>query len=555
MAKKNNKWDNQHLRNTGLYTRQINSLYQSLIQEAAAIGTSVNDFNPNKPFSFADYPQTKARLDKLLKKLQSGVQTIIVNGIESEWTLSNNKNSELARQVFGNNIGKLSQSQYRKYFSTNDAAREAFISRKTAGLTISDRVWKYTDQFKDEIELGLDIGIRNGLPADKMARELKQYLQQPDKLFRRVRDEHGELQLSKHAKAYSPGAGVYRSSQKNAERLTRNETNLSYREADYERWQQFDFVVGIEIRLSHNHPVFDICDLLAGVYPKNFRFEGWHIQCFCIAVPILKTLEEMKEESRQILNGGTINTKSVNEVTEIPENFKQWVRENEGRIAISNQRGNLPMFLKYNREAWKELTSIELINEQVIGKTVRYATLLNTKSEKIGDKLGAIITPVNIKSENRILEKAIGSYDGDVARVGDIIRNTFVVEQSKITSTIEAIRREFKVDRVKLQSTNMGYTGHLLNVWVRDGVRAEIQINTPQMIYAKQKSAKSILGNDLYNAIREACKMESGLGHVYYEEYRALEILMKPTAQQIKRMKELEVLSSEYYKKIGSVRI
>lgn len=551
MAKRNNKWDNQHLRNTGLYTRQINSLYQSLIQEAAAIGTSVNDFNPNKPFSFADYPQTKARLDKLLKKLQGGVQTIIVNGIESEWTLSNNKNSELARQVFGNNIGKLSQSQYRKYFSTNETAREAFISRKTAGLTISDRVWKYTDQFKDEIELGLDIGIRNGLPADKMARELKQYLQQPDKLFRRVRDEHGELQLSKHAKAYSPGQGVYRSSQKNAERLTRNETNLSYREADYERWQQFDFVVGIEIRLSHNHPVYDICDLLAGVYPKNFRFEGWHVQCFCIAVPILKTLEEMNEETRQILNGGTTNTKSVNEVTEIPENFKQWVRENEGRIAISNQRGNLPMFLKDNREAWKELTSIEVINEQVIGKTTRYSTLLNIKSEKIADKLRAIITPVNIKSENRILEKAIADYHGDVFQVNDIIRNTFVATDSKMSALIAEIEKQFKVIEYTPQSTSMGYSGHLFKIWVRDGVKGEIQVNTPQMIYAKDRKAKDILGADLFNKIKEKSGLPHGLGHGYYKEYRVLSV---PERQSAKG-RELVEESKKYYERIRAVKL
>jgi hypothetical protein len=111
MAERNSKWDNQHLHNMGQYTRQINALYQSLIQEASAIGVSVTDFNPNKPFSFTDYPQTKIRLDKLLKKLQGGTQTIIVNGIEAEWTLSNNKNSELARQVFGNNLGKLNQAQ------------------------------------------------------------------------------------------------------------------------------------------------------------------------------------------------------------------------------------------------------------------------------------------------------------------------------------------------------------------------------------------------------------------------------------------------------------
>lgn len=551
MAKRINNWDSQHAHNVSRYVRQINDLYRALTQEAAAIGVSVSDFNPNKPFSFTDYPQTKKRLDNLLDKLQRNVQAIIVNGIESEWTLSNNKNSELARRVFGNNIGKLSQVQYRKYFSTNDSAREAFLSRKTSGLTISDRVWKYTDQFKEEIELGLDIGIRNGLPADKLARELRQYLQEPNKLFRRVRDEHGQLQLSKNAKAFNPGAGMYRSSQKNAERLARTETNMSYREADNERWKQFDFIVGYEVRRSNNPYPCPMCEALAVKYPKTFKFSGWHPQCRCMAIAIMKTPEELFEENQQILNGERTSTGSVNEVKEMPEEFKKWVQDNEERIVIANNKGTLPLFLKENRSAWREYTSIELINHQTIGKTTNYASLLNTKSEKIANQLDAIVTPVNIKSEGRILEKAISSYDGDVARVGDIIRNTFVVEQNNIAGTIEAIKRNFNIERIKVKSTDMGYTGHLLNVWVHDGVRAEIQINTPQMIYAKQKNAKSILGDDLYKKIRSECNLDSGMGHKYYEEWR----VMTKKEQMSERGQRLLRDSQEYYEKIRSVKL
>lgn len=83
--------------------------------------------------------------------------------------------------------------------------------------------------------MGLDLGIGSGKAAPKLARELKQYLQNPDKLFRRIRDKHGMLQLSKRAAAYHPGRGVYRSSYKNARRLAATETNIAYRTADYER--------------------------------------------------------------------------------------------------------------------------------------------------------------------------------------------------------------------------------------------------------------------------------------------------------------------------------
>jgi hypothetical protein len=105
-------------------------------------------------------------------------------------------------------------------------------------------VWNYTNQFKNEIEMGLDLGIRNGLPAAEMASDLQQYLKYPKKLFRRVRDEHGNLQLSTAAKEFHPGQGVYRSSYKNAMRLARTETNMAYRTADHERIQQFDLKYG-----------------------------------------------------------------------------------------------------------------------------------------------------------------------------------------------------------------------------------------------------------------------------------------------------------------------
>jgi len=202
-----NKYDKQHLVNLGLTEGQIDKIYSDAIKEAAAIGTTIHDFNPDKPFSFADYPITKARIDKVIKGLKKGVETAIVNGVESGWTLANNKNNELCDRVFGDNKTKLTKEQERKYYNNNDKAREAFLKRKTAGLNLSDRVWNYTNQFKDEIEMGLDLGLRDGISAVEMTRDLKQYLKYPDKLFRRVRDQHGQLHLSKAAKKFQSGTG------------------------------------------------------------------------------------------------------------------------------------------------------------------------------------------------------------------------------------------------------------------------------------------------------------------------------------------------------------
>lgn len=363
-------YEQRHNKNLAAYERKVDALYKEAVKEAAKIGVSLTDiFDASKPFSFDDYPITKRRLEKLLKELQSGVEAVIVNGVRSEWTLANNKNNELCNQVFGDRV--LSNAERRRYYNNNDKALEAFEARKESGMNLSDRVWKYTNQFKEEIEMGLDLGIRSGRPALKMASDLKQYLLHPDKLFRRVRDEHGQLHLSKAAAAYHPGRGVYRSSYKNARRLAATETNIAYRTADYTRWQQLDFVVGIEVRLSNNHTCLggdgkphafsDICDDLKGRYPKDFKFTGWHPHCRCHAVTILKTPEEMAADNKRIMEGKESEEASENAVTDVPEGFSQWIKRNEKRIAAAKQRGKLPYFLKDNEKytsAQKEPQSI-----------------------------------------------------------------------------------------------------------------------------------------------------------------------------------------------------
>lgn len=351
-----NKHDRQHLRNLSTYQLRIDRIFQDIIREAARLGASVGEIKPDTAFSFDDYPTIRKRVEKLMSGLKSRLTVSIVNGIDAEWTLANNKNSELARRVFGDKADKLTEAQQRRYFSTNDSARQAFQQRRVNGLNLSERVWRYADQFKNEIEMGLDLGIRSGLSADEISRDLRQYLRRPDMLFRRVRDEHGQLHLSKRAADYHPGRGVYRSSYMNARRLAATEANIAYRTSDHLRWQQMDFVVGIEIRLSNNHtckgsdgkprPFIDICDKLQGRYPKDFKFTGWHPHCRCYAISILKTQEEIAEDTKRILNGeSTSPYESVNFVGDVPPEFKEWIGDNKDRILYGK---SIPYFLSDN---------------------------------------------------------------------------------------------------------------------------------------------------------------------------------------------------------------
>jgi hypothetical protein len=47
---------------------------------------------------------------EILLRLQKDVETVIVNGVRSEWTLANNKNNALCDRVFGENKYKLTKA-------------------------------------------------------------------------------------------------------------------------------------------------------------------------------------------------------------------------------------------------------------------------------------------------------------------------------------------------------------------------------------------------------------------------------------------------------------
>ncbi len=428
MAKQRRKtdWEKKHQRNVSRYQRKVEALYEEAAKQAALLGGTVGVLAADTAFSFDSQPALRKRAEKLLSGLYSGVYAAIVDGIKAEWTLANNKNSELSRMVFGDNIGKLTKEQYARYFSTTGDACDAFIRRKVSGLNLSDRVWKYTNQFKGEIETVLDIGIHSGHSADALSQDLREFLKYPDKLFRRVRtgvDEDGNpiYRLSKAAEEFHPGQGVYRSSYKNARRLAATETNIAYRTSDYDRWQDMDFIVGIKICLSNNHtlngkPFSDICDELKGNYPKDFKFTGWHPHCRCHVETIMKTREELDEDLDRMLRGEEPTQGSVNEVKEVPDNFKKWVGDNGERIARAEEKGTLPYFLRENEKAWKDqpvpqygnmegaklgrAASKEAFKEYENGKPITVPRELLSNLKEAADALGIEITPMTFLEAN-----------------------------------------------------------------------------------------------------------------------------------------------------------
>lgn len=347
MAKKKrpneSDYDRRHNITIEKYVRRIRRIYTTAATQATLAATRVQTPKPDKIFAFSDYPSLKKEVEEIFKTMHDAILASIVSGTREAWYLSQIKNDDLAKYVL--NDKALQKDIVQKYFSRNQEALSAFQKRKIGGLGLSDRVWKLTDSYRNEIEMALDHGIANGNSAATMARDVKKFLNEPDKLFRRVRNERGELVLSKNARAYHPGQGVYRSSYANSFRLTRSEINMSYHIADNTRRDRFDFVVGYEVKRSNNPYPCVVCDSLKGKYPKSYKFWPRHPACKCHTVTILMTEQEIMKLNEAILKDQVPNIKSVNEVTEMPEGFNNWLKENKPKLLRAK---SVPYFLSKN---------------------------------------------------------------------------------------------------------------------------------------------------------------------------------------------------------------
>lgn len=355
--KKPKDYELLHNRRMVRYRSQINRVYDAAIRDFENLCRSI-DYKPGKPFSLKDYPLAAKQLKSLINKLRSDLSDVIVTAVKKEWQLGAEKHEDLAAQMLGSLAPELLTLQQNLYGEASSRALKAFQTRRSDGLRLSDRVWNYSRQFKNEIELTLATGLVEGRSAQELSRDLKTYLKYPDKLFRRVRDAEGNLQLSKAAKEFHPGRGVYRSSHKNALRLAATETNIAYRTSDYTCMQQENFTLGIRIELSNNHtcngkPFVDICDDLQGDYPKDFKWTGWHPNCRCHLIAITYTLEEFMIYQRRKIKGlPTDDIGATRRITDVPEQFKRWEEANRDRLSSAK---SLPYFVRDNEKYFKEM--------------------------------------------------------------------------------------------------------------------------------------------------------------------------------------------------------
>lgn len=318
------KWRAHSIR-LARYASRVQSVYDTLSDEIAKAIVRTG-YDGTATFRFADYPLAKKKFEEVQAAFVRDLRSIIYSGTSEEWKQSNLVQDLLADNALKFYGVKRNGKKARVYYQTNSDALKAFQQRKDDGMGLSERLWNQSKAYKEEMEFAISSAIEKGTSAVKLSKRLSKYLVD----FPSLKHDYKE----KFGKAVTCQDCEYRSI-----RLARSEINMAYRTAEQERWKQFDFVLGYEVKLTQNgHHVPDICDDLAGKYPKDFVFKGWHPNCMCYVIPILKTEEQFW------------NDEDVSEIIEPPKNFTDWLKANAERIDKAAENGTLPYWYTDNEK-------------------------------------------------------------------------------------------------------------------------------------------------------------------------------------------------------------
>lgn len=258
------------------YVALVEQIYDTLNLEAAKAVSLTNYFSDSdKPFKWSDYPQTKKQIDDIQKHFVEDINATIYRDTTEEWKNSNEAQDLIVNKVLKAYNAQVDKEKYKILYQTNSDALKAFQNRKDKGFNISAKLWQQSMIYKEELEAAISCAIQKGTSAVTLSKQISKYLLDFPLLQKDYKDRYGSAEHIQDCE--------YRSI-----RLARSEINMSYRAAENERWKQMDFVVGYEIKLSGNHNCkgvpkgryYDICDQLAGKYPKDFEWTGWHPNCY-----------------------------------------------------------------------------------------------------------------------------------------------------------------------------------------------------------------------------------------------------------------------------------
>jgi len=334
MPKQLSYYDRKHIQRMKMQQNEVAAVFDELCQSISPNLRRWTDTG-NKSVWIRNLSVENA-IDRALSNLQSALMNNIDAYQDGSFALSGKKNDDMVDMYIQGMA--ISQALKNGMFSRNMEALVELQNRVDNGMNLSDRIWNIADQTKTQLEFYLKSGLSIGRSSANISQDIRNILNEPDRLFRRVRDEDGILRPSQPMKDYHPGQGQYKSSKQNALRLAATETNMAYRKADHARWTELDFILGIDIQRSPSaKEPCKVCDPMAGKYPKTFMFTGWHPWCICFATPVMMNPADF---ANYLLTG---NLPQSQIIRSIPQSAKDYIEDNFD--AINNSQ---PYWLQDN---------------------------------------------------------------------------------------------------------------------------------------------------------------------------------------------------------------
>lgn len=359
-----------------VYNKRLGRLYSDYVKKLTSLGYGEDVLEDDALFNFDNFPQLKARLNDIFNDYYQNSLLCYKSGITDGVALAYNHDEMV--------IGGYSVLTDKAIRVARDTAAVTFISNRLKtknGLNLAQIVWNYCQQTKSEFEMAMSNtiadGIKEGSSAEEIGKSIRKYLNDPDMMYRR----YHTIKVQKNGKKKDVvtwrrrriidgkvrfveeplekvGMGVYRSARKNALRVARTEINAAYHKARNERWQNEPFVIGQYIHVSPQHNIDDICNDLEGRYPKDYVWISWHPQCICTSDPITIQGEEKKEFYKRLMAGEDMsNYVGRFAVKDVPDYYKQYIKDNSEAIVKAGMRGKLAWHLQDNTKYWAHLLS------------------------------------------------------------------------------------------------------------------------------------------------------------------------------------------------------
>lgn len=440
------------------YNRRLGMLYSGYVKKLLALGYSEDVLENDALFNFDNFPVLKARLNEIFNDYFQNSMLCYKSGITSGVSLAYSHDNDA--------LGQFSVLTDKALETARKTAAATFIANRLNaknGLNLAQSVWNYCQQTKAEFEMAMSNviadGLEKGTSAEEVGRRIRQYLNNPDMMYRRYhtvkvlkngqkkdvvtwrrkRIINGRVRFVEEPLEHV-GQGVYRSARKNALRVARTEINAAYHKARNGRWANEPFVIGQHIHISPQHDPdedADICDELEGYYPKDFDWDGWHPQCMCTSDPVMISGEERKQFYKRMLNGENMSGYvSPNSIKDVPDQYKRYIEANGDKIVDAFKRGKLAWHLANNKSYWlKYLDAAQ--RKQMDVKTIsrREAIQEIAKARHAKRDVEAIKRKVEQRQKRLATERAYAHYGKSIMRYMDGIKD---VDTSALKVALDA---------------------------------------------------------------------------------------------------------------------